>query len=270
MNPISTMGVDADEHPTVSDTSISCNPKATDEAAQTATAIPPFFRLPRELRDEICELAALSEQTLYHDIELRAEGPAQKAVYVDRGAPCTFPNSQFEVEYSAAVEKRVKSLMNGRDRNRLKLWGPGPLEYVRRADPIMVRAKDVWLETSKGPRPDGQVSYNIHTLVLVIPLRSIIHEEVPYEIELEARVIFEFRFPDKAELGPRLRLDCCWDGDGPDQGDNLHMPSYNESVVQRVLSIAKETNWKGSVREYMLWQCFIVKYVHRGLSRASY
>lgn len=114
---------------------------ATDSSAHAvvdATAQPPFFRLPRELRDEIYDLAVVSEEKFYYDIAVRADGPAQKAMYIDRGAHRTFSNSQFEVEYSAAAERRIKSLVTGGDRCGLRLGEPGRPEYPRQAE-IMTR-----------------------------------------------------------------------------------------------------------------------------------
>ena len=148
---------------------------ATDPSAHVidvATTQPPFFRLPRELRDGIYDLVALSEETLYCDITLRADGPSQKTTEVHRGDRVTFSKSQFEVEYSAAIEKRVKSLMAGRDRNGLELRGPGRLEYVLSAHVSMVKAKELWLEVSKGRRENGHIGHNIHALVLIVPLHG--------------------------------------------------------------------------------------------------
>lgn len=116
---------------------------ATDSSAHASdvtTTEPPFFRLPRELRDEIYDLVAMCEETLYCDITLTAGGPSQKTTHVDRGDRRTFSKSQFEVEYSAAIERRVKSLTAGRDRNGFKLWGLGRPEYVTGAGARMVKA----------------------------------------------------------------------------------------------------------------------------------
>lgn len=86
----------------------------TEEDVRTAAAIPPFFRLLRELHDEIYELAALNEEMFYYNIELRADRPAQKAAYIDRGASRTFSKSQFELEYLAAVGKTCQVACNRR------------------------------------------------------------------------------------------------------------------------------------------------------------
>jgi hypothetical protein len=112
---------------------------ATDTSAHVVDAPiaqSPFFRLPRELRDESYELAVLSQKTFFYDITLRADTPAQKAAYIDRGARRTFSNSQFEVEFSAVAERRIKSLVGGRDGNGLRLEGPGPQGYWQRTSAV--------------------------------------------------------------------------------------------------------------------------------------
>ena len=48
----------------------------------------------------------------------------------------------------------------------------------------------------------------------------------------------------------------------------LHFPSGDDSVVQQILSISSEVDWKGSFREYMLWHRYVVKYAHSGPSPA--
>ena len=245
---------------------------ATDPSAHAvddATAQPPFFRLPRELRDEIYDLAVMSEEKFYYDIAVRADGPAQKAMYIDRGAHRTFSNSQFEVEYSAAAERRIKSLVTGGDRCGLRLGEPGRPEYPRRAEIMtrhgMVKAEDVWLEISKGPRADGHIGHSIHALVLAIRMKG------PETTRLQPgpSVIFKFKFPDKAELGPRLRFDCYWDMYAPTHIDDiLHFPSDDDSVVQQILSISSGVDWKGSFREYILLHRYVVRYAHSGPSPA--
>lgn len=256
-----TTDVGAEDNPAPGAANISCIHEATDEATQTATAISPFFRLPRELRDEICELAALSEHKLYCEIALRAEAPPQKTFHAGCDAHRAFPNSQFEFEYAAAVERRVKSLQAGSDLNGFKLWPPGLLEYVvKTRGQRMVKAEEVWLEYSEGLGEDGHAGFNIHAIALVLPLSGTTAGD------LERSATFKFQFPDKAELGPRLRLDCYWERREWEVKDSLHFHSDDGSVVQRVLGMAKEVNWKGSVREYMLWQRYILKYVHRGPS----
>ena len=49
----------------------------TDVAAQS-----PFFRLPRELRDDIYDLIALKADSLYYEFSLKAGEPVQKKALV--------------------------------------------------------------------------------------------------------------------------------------------------------------------------------------------
>jgi hypothetical protein len=126
----------------------------------------------------------------------------------------------------------------------------------------MVKAQEVWLEVSQGPRADGQTNQKIHALVLVIPM----YGPMGMPIWPSPKAIFKFKFSDNAELGPRLRFDCYWDAYAANYKGNLHFPSEDGSVVQQLLSMAKEADWTGSFGEYLLWHRYIVKYAHKGPS----
>lgn len=154
---------DAEDNPT---TGAANTLRAPDGTAATAHD-PTFFGLPRELRDEIYTLAALSEHTLYREIILRAGCPPQKSAHVGQDAHRTLSDSQFEIEYSAAAERRVRSLMNGGDRSGFFLCGPGARKepYSQRA-----QADAIWLEMSKEEQEDGEISHTVHALMLAIPL----------------------------------------------------------------------------------------------------
>ena len=268
MDATSITNVNAEEKPTATVANAPRIDDGTGEADDTAATISPFFRLPRELRDEIYELAALSEETLYCNITLRADGPAQKTSHAGRDAHRTFAHSQFESEYSAAVERRIKSLVTGSDRNGLQLFVPGPSKN-RKSGGLEVKAEEIWLEVSKGQQEDGKVRHSVHTLMLAIPLMSpdgmTTLEYISSATKMSQFVTFALKFPEKEELGPCLRFDCHWDGD-KDANDRLLFLSDDGSISQQVLNVAKEMDWKGSVREYMLWQRYIVKYVRRGAS----
>lgn len=163
MEMTKTANKDAEVNPTTSAANTLRTPNETAAIAHDPT----FFGLPREVRDQIYGLAALSEHTLYRDIILRAGSPPQKSAHVGQDAHRTFSNSQFEIEYSAAAEVRVKSLMNGGDRSGFNLCGPGARNEngSRRA-----QADEIWLEMSKEEQEDGKVSHNVHALMLAIPL----------------------------------------------------------------------------------------------------
>lgn len=222
----------------------------------------PFFRLPRELRDEIYDLVAMDEQTLYRDVTLRSDEPAQKTTYADRGVGNTFPNSQFEVEYSAAIERRFESLVGAGDYNGFHLSAPGWPEFG---------PNDIWLAVSSGQQKNGRIRHNPHTFVLTVPMWPFRGPKISNNkgdlIRLGSCVEFAFKFPEKAELGPRLRLECYWDRRDRGGGECILMACGDNALLPHVLDVAKEMNWRGSVREYMLWQRYVEVYVRRGLAR---
>jgi hypothetical protein len=245
-------------------------------ATHHTAAMFPFFSLPRELRDEIYDLAALDEQTLYCDVTLRGDAPSQKTAHAYRGAHRTSPSSQFEVEYSEAIARRVKSLVTRHDRNGFYFGGPGPILEVPKTGEEF-KAEEIWLEVSKRQQDDGKTTYNIHALMLAVSLlnariaaavynHSHVHNAV--RTTLDPCVVFAFKFPDKAELGPRFRFDCYWDAGVERHRECLYLPSDDDCVLQQVLGIAKEVDWKGAVREYMMWQRYVVKYARRGIPRS--
>jgi hypothetical protein len=72
-------------------------------------------------------------------------------------------------------------------------------------------------------------------------------------------VVIRFRFPDKEDLGPRRRFDACW----YQKSYKLKFPSLAGSEVQELLNIARQVAWKGSIREYMIWRRYVVRYMRR-------
>ena len=222
----------------------------TDEADCRTAARFPFFHLPRELRDEIYDLVAVSARTTYYDIVLEANRQPRTTAYVTRG------DSQFEVEFTAAVQRRVRSLLVGGDRSGLKLRGPDPREGAR--DPRKRdKAEHHWLEGSQGQRADGSYGLNIHALILVVPLNP-----TPFSCEPCSTVVFTFRFPGQEELGSRQRFDACWVGDS----GKLGFPEVDRSAGQELLSIAQKVVWTGSIREYMMWRRYVVRYMREEAS----
>lgn len=129
LSPNPTAGVDitsiakvgAKDKPAATTANALCIDDGIDEADHRTAARFPFFELPRGLSDEIYDLVTMCEETLYCDITLTAGGTSRKITYVDRGDRRAFSKSQFEVEYSAAIERRVKSLIAGRGRNGFQL-----------------------------------------------------------------------------------------------------------------------------------------------------
>jgi hypothetical protein len=228
-------------------TTVAVNVLRDKKGADAATA--PFFHLPRELRDEVYDLVALSAHTTYYDITLEANKQPRKMAYVTKGG------SQFEVEYAAAAERRIKSLLVAGDRSGLQLCSPDPRLHAW-GQAQQVKAEDHWLEGSQGRRADGSYGQNIHAIILVVPLAP---NANTHDLDRPSTVVFAFRFPGKEELGPRLRFDAYWH----QKSRGLTFPSVNSSAVQELLRIAQQVVWTGSIREYMMWRRYVVSYVRR-------
>jgi hypothetical protein len=240
---------------------------AATEVYRAASATVPFFRLPRELRDEIYDLVALSEDTTYYDIILTSDEQSRKIAYVGRGADCAFSHSQFELEYAAAVQRRVKALMIGEDRSGAQLMGPG---CSSQTIPEQEEEKSVWLELSKAETADGQINQNIHAFTRVINLENVhlMPENHPnfssdvakrVRTRLDATVVISFKFPEKKELGPRQRVDVLWDVTTLPQC--FKFPTGSGPLMQQLLCIAKDVSWRGSLGEHMLWLRYVLRYV---------
>lgn len=221
-------------------------------AITPATA--PFFRLPRELRDQIYDLVALSARTTYYDITLEANKQPEKIAYVTRGG------SQFEVEYAAAAERRIRSLLVAGDRSGLVLSSPEARQHVKNRDK-QVKAEQHWLEVSQGQCAGGYNGRNIHALILVVPL---VTKADSSRFRYPSTVVFAFRFPGKEELGPRRRVDAYWHHDSRHQDSRrLIFPSADGSAVQELLKIAQKVVWTGSMREYVIWQRYFASHMRR-------
>ena len=231
-------------------TSTTHSSKEASSSPATAPSVKvfPFFRLPRELRDEIHYLNALEADIVCYDIDLRALGQPRKVAYVGMRPSGALHMSQFEDEYVAAVGLRIRALMTGGDRNKLKIAGPGPSDSK-------MGLRDIRFEASTAERADGTVIRNLHALEVFIPF-------IPFCKEREIGVLVTFRFPDKDELGPRSWFGCDWHVE--QAGDKLVLvfPSKNDTVAQQILSVAKGVNWKGAMREYMIWKRYIAQYTH--------
>ena len=149
----------------------------------------PFFRLPRELRDDICHLNALQADIVCYDIELRALEQLRKVAYVGMRPSGALNLSQFEDEFVAAVGHRISALVAGGDRNELQISGPGPSH-------ASIGLRVIRFEASTAERADGTVVRNVHAFELFIPF-------VPYCAERVVVVFVTFKVPDKDEIGPR-------------------------------------------------------------------
>jgi hypothetical protein len=65
---------------------------------------------------------------------------------------------------------------------------------------------------------------------------------------------------DNEEWGPRLSYGGSWICDTPSGSRALRFPPYDGSALRQLLEIAKQGSWQDSLREYMMWQRYIMNY----------
>jgi hypothetical protein len=219
-------------------------------AAETI-ADSPFFRLFREIRDEIYDLVALSEEKLLYSITLKADQWPLKAHAAPQGAG--YACSEFMVEYQDAVTRRVKALMGKGDGNGLRRSHFEPLS-----------GSVVVVKTSEGQRAKGEYepAQNIHAVRLVIPTILISPEVLRFEGQSkrpQGVVVFQFKFPENEQLGPLKDLPLSWEiHDSRDRG--FAPPDRYNPLMQQVRGVSKTVDWKGCMRENMVWHNFFARY----------
>jgi len=246
------------------------NSPATDASAPMAdvAAQSPFFRLPRELRDEIYDMIALDATSLYYEFSLKAGATVQKTALltsdVSSGCPpikgehphstILFPTwqtisedtgcesglaricKQLTVEYSAAVERRIECLLS---------FG---CEEPRLAEFIWMGQRWVRLEYSTQKRADNSVAaQSSHALTIPVLVVSGF-ESLP---KLHAVAYFTFRFHDSEDLGQREHQFISSEREGAFV--RFELPKH---VLQQLNDLMNAADWKSSVnglKERMLW-----------------
>lgn len=71
-----------------------------------------------------------------------------------------------------------------------------------------------------------------------------------------ATLSLTFRFPDLEKFEPRQRLSFLWCERQPCDKHAIEIPTSLRTPVQEVISVATTVDWKGSLRDYMLWQSY--------------
>ena len=242
--------------------------------ATTTQSQSPFFRLPRELRDAIYDLAALDADSLYYEFSLKSGAPVQKKVLitsdVDVGSPqlagelstetrhfrmwqttpkdTTSENGldrvckQSSAEYTASLERRIESLLG---------FGHGE---PRLADFPWLGQKWVRIESTcaDGSNADDSTGDSItteslHALTIPVPVVS-----KPTRLsKLHAVAYFTFRF-DSEDLGPREHRFVSLE---PLESGFCRF-TLPEPVLQQLNDLFKAADWKSSknrAKERMLW-----------------
>jgi hypothetical protein len=75
----------------------------------------------------------------------------------------------------------------------------------------------------------------------------------------QAVVVFQFKFTESERLGPLQDIPLSWDKHDSRDGGFATPERYNP-LVQQVRSISKKVDWKGCMRENMVWHVFFARY----------
>lgn len=231
---------------------------ATNENVAGPNANLPLFRLPRELRNMIYNLVIESEAAFHYDFALQAAQKPQISVFAIGGVSHTC--KQLKTEYKATVEQHIKKLMSQKVYRGVRLEECGPSRAWPRDFPV--------LKIIQTQRVVGEVGakyvHMIKVHVAIIPdwFRSPDKGNDAHRGRFST-LVFMFMFPGLAELPTRRHHKIQWDdwmNSGKDRAC-FEIPSDLYPAVQQVIKVAKGVDWKGSLRDYLLWQSYFVRCV---------
>jgi hypothetical protein len=212
---------------------------------RNANADSPFFRWPRELRDEIYGQLALDEPVMCYDIVLEKGKELQKKGSVTQGNGLVC--SQFRGEYADAIERRVEALMAGRDASGIGLWMPKGQNNRWSMEPD--RVAGVILEYSvKNYAANGTATRNAHALRIVISCH-----------DGKSKVIFAFRFADSEELEHRVFMKSPWDWSHEHENSKCIFPGSTEGLMRQMVEASTSANWTGYLRLYSVWYTYFLR-----------
>lgn len=218
-----------------------------------ATANSPLFRLARELRDNIYDRVMLEESAIHYEIALEAGKKPQTSAFTTGGAGRAC--KQFRAEYAAAVERYVGRLISERNDDGCRL--PTPKGETYKAG-FPAEKDPPQLEISWTHSSGLESSQIIRTITFSLPIRF-----PPTPVEYIQRkgptLLITFKLMGSKEYGSSERLEILWKP--KEWGRFYHtFPSALGPSLERVMATAKAVNWKGSLREYMLWQTQFVRF----------
>lgn len=234
----------------------------------------PLLRLPRELRDNIYDLLALSEDQLHLRIVLGKGSKPQKLFFTaeafgrnDRLVKTDYTDlgrtsSQLRQEYAVALERRVRLLMTTRDLAGNRLGAPGKNQQVD------VTAR---LHISQAKRADEPIAQNVHALT--IPVRFSDWTRVQWardswDLGERPSLVVHFAIDEDEVLEARG----CIQGPLLDVGqtardDLFNWPEGAVPATKQVVNTAKATDWKGSFGFYALWHNYVMRYTSKEILR---
>lgn len=215
----------------------------------------PLFRLPRELRDEVYNLVIPSEIEIHYVLTLEPGKRPQTTIFAaTHGVAHTC--HQLRDEYSAAVEPYVKKLVQGQYIGRAELSGPGPdNEYLVLEIPQF--------EITRAPRVelDAEIerTQQIQAIKIDVPVRERGHTSRKL-----TTLILSFSFAGFKEDDCHERFDILW----KKESNTLDIPASLAPSLAQIIETARAVDWKGSLREKLLWQTYFVRHAKRAESEA--
>lgn len=226
---------------------------AEDDGSE-ATANSPLFRLARELRDSIYDRIMLKESAIHYEIALEAGKEPQISAFTTGGAGRAC--QQLRAEYAAAVERYVGRLISHKNDDGCRLTRPKSETYVTASS---ADGDQPQLEISWTHSGDLESSQSIRTITISLPIQF---PAAPGQgLRHEGPTLFlTFKLMGSKEYGSSERLGIPWKTKGFEAKLYYMFPSALGPALQRVMATAKAVNWKGSLREYMLWQTQFVRF----------
>lgn len=221
----------------------------------------PLFRLPRELRDNISDLLALSEDRLNLRILLKKGSKPQKTVFVAKGFNSVC--SQLRQEYTEALERRLKLLMVGKDLAGNQLNG---------ADGHDGHAPVAHLHISQAQGANGS-SQHSHSLTLPVELFNRTRAsweqaaraqwaQATRDLVVQPLLIFTFAAESEVvEPGSHGFVECSRVRDGKLHRSLFEWPENAAFPLQQIVRTAKATDWRGSTGLFLFWHSYLLRHI---------
>lgn len=221
---------------------------ATTKDKSESNANLPLFRLPRELRDKIYDLIVLSERNIHYVLALE-RGKRPRITIFAVTSKASHACHQMKVEYTSAVVRHVKKLVKHQTVGGLLLDEPGPhCEALK---------KNIsQLEITQTRASNAEFNQLIQAIKISVTIRD--------ALVGVATLLLTFTFPSFKKFESHQHLKILWRTELR-QAETFKIPPHLTPSLQWIAKTVKAVNWKGSLREYMLWQSYFVRYVRKSL-----
>lgn len=214
----------------------------------------PFLLLPRELRDMIYRLVAMTERRIYLRVALKKETKPLKAVFTLGGLGQT--NSQLKSEYTAALERRTRQLLRGGKGNDEQLC-PGLYSEEEGT---------ACLQMCRTQGADGTYTLSTRSLTLTMPWEfhgRAVREDLPAKRRTTASsellvASFEIAECENVKLAFRRYFTGFVSCDSPTayRHPEYWWPKGSLSAMRHLSAAVKATDWRGSMPLFALWHTY--------------